>query len=289
MYQRRKSKYNFGPYRSGTEKAIEHIRQAEEFSKKTGHTDFIVKQYLYSLSSSKLKIILNKYEEIYGEKRRNYLEETIPLWKNKKRKMSGEVAKRLYNLIPPLMPLSDKLKIVDKLWRHCSPSSRKQFTITKDTNANELHNQVISYLNDTVQKYLISEEISNDFNWLAENDSLVYQELKNAFLQKEKELISQCTLHRIQAILQYLNNSQDYYSSISQTLNIGRHEIIIKTETLKPQVSHEPIGSFFDNNLQTQKNVQSSKNPISSFFDDYGCFIYILIFIIFCIFADNIK
>lgn len=250
MYKRRPYTYrsfsNKYSESKGLEKALEHIRQAQIFSNRTAHTDFIVKEYLYSLSSAGLKVILKKYEEIYGVKRRQYLEETIPLWKTGKRKMSGEVAKRLYALIPQYMPISEKLKIVGELWKICCPRTHKEFFITKNTSANEVYLSIIDYLNDTVQAYMITEDLSNDFNWLAENDSVVCQELKNAFLQKEKEIISECTLQRIQVILQYLNNSSDFNSHVSQTLKIGRHEIILKS------VSHTPTNKIETANYQNK-------------------------------------
>lgn len=278
MYRRRQ----YTTYRSfprkysnrskGLEKALEHIRQAQIFSNRTAHTDFIVKNYLYSLSPTKLNVFLDKYEEIYGKERRQYLAETIPLWKSGKRKMSGEVAKRLFDLLPPYMPISEKLKIVGELWKSCCPKTYKEFTITKDTSAFEIHNKIICYLNDTVQKYLISEDLTNDFNWLAENDSIVYQELKNAFLQKEKEVISECTLQRIQVILQYLNNSNDYNSYVSQTLTIGRHEIILRSGSNKPMYK-----------------VESDKSPVGDFlYENCGC-VFFIICVIFLFFLLSSK
>ena len=279
MYRRRQYPYRYSSdrysERKGLEKVLEHIRQAQIFSCRTAHTDFIVKEYLYSLSLDELEVILKKYEEIYGEERRRYLEETIPLWKSGKRRMSGEVAKRLFALIPQYMPISEKLKIVGELWKNCCPKTYKEFSITKNTSAIEIHSKIIDYLNDTVQAYMITEGLSNDFNWLAENDSVVCQELKNAFLQKEKEVISECTLQRIQVILQYFNNSGTFYSSVKQTLRIGRHEIVLKSDSShinweQPKVSET-----------SQKN---SKNPLGNFIEgNWGCLLVIMIIIFFSI------
>ena len=138
-----------------------------------------------------------------------------------------------------------------------------------------IRGKIIDYLNDTVQAYMITEGLSNDFNWLAENDSVVCQELKNAFLQKEKEVISECTLQRIQVILQYFNNSGTFYSSVKQTLRIGRHEIVLKSDSShinweQPKVSET-----------SQKN---SKNPLGNFIEgNWGCLLVIMIIIFFSI------
>ena len=49
---------------------------------------------------------------------REYAANTIPKWRTGRVQMGGMIAERLFNLLPPRMPLAVKYKLVEGLWHH---------------------------------------------------------------------------------------------------------------------------------------------------------------------------
>jgi hypothetical protein len=83
-----------------------------------------VKAYFFSLSPVELTAVLDDYQRAYGSEAREYAAKTIPKWRSGRVQMSGMVAERLFNLLPPRMPLGVKYKLVEGLWHHVGPSSK---------------------------------------------------------------------------------------------------------------------------------------------------------------------
>ena len=113
--------------------AIQHIREAKELSRELGETDTDVKEYFFSLSPSQLRPILNAYERQYGRGAREYAEETIPEWRSGRRRMSGQNASRLFQLLPRFMPLERKYKLVEALWMKFA--TRSEYSVSFRSNA----------------------------------------------------------------------------------------------------------------------------------------------------------
>ena len=68
--------------RPGYERALEHIREAEELSRELGGTDEDVKSYFFSLSGAELRSVLDAYERANGSLAREYAEETMSKWRS---------------------------------------------------------------------------------------------------------------------------------------------------------------------------------------------------------------
>ena len=100
----------------------QHAQEAKEFSKLVGGTDEDIKQWFFGLSAAERGPIIQAYGDAYGQLRREYAEEAFPHWRSGRRRMSGLVAKRLYSLLPPHMPISARLSLVESLWRHVAPT-----------------------------------------------------------------------------------------------------------------------------------------------------------------------
>jgi hypothetical protein len=101
-------RYGSGYRNAGMERAMQHIREAQELSRELGGTDADVKAYFFRLPLSELRPILDAYERQYGKEARQYAEEAIPEWRSGRRKMSGQNASRLFHLLPRFMPLEQK-------------------------------------------------------------------------------------------------------------------------------------------------------------------------------------
>ena len=189
MGRYRGSRYQSYGHRSiGHEKALEHIREAEALSEELGGTDEDVKKYFFSLSYNQLQGIFKKYELQYERSAREYAEKTLSKWKSGKVHMSGMVAERLFNLLPPIMPLEAKFQLTESLWKHVGPSSKKTYYIGLDADLDEVSQQVREHLEKVVINYEISSPMEARFKWLSQGDVGIKQQLLNHFRQQEKFL-----------------------------------------------------------------------------------------------------
>lgn len=244
--------YKKGQYRSssrrtvGYERALEHIRQAEVLSRELGGTDQDVKNYFFSLSFFQLKVIFDQYEIDYGKAAREYAEKTLSSWKSGRVHMSGMVAERLFNLLPPTMPLEVKFQLTESLWKHVGPSTNKKYYVGRDVDIDEIARLVKEYLERVVTQYQIPSEMEIRFNWLSQGDVSVKQQLLNHFRQLEKELLSDVLKSQLPILLNHINSEKGNLTNhMAQVLKVGKHEVqIIINDKISGISELEPRQSF---------------------------------------------
>lgn len=227
-----RSSYRKGRYRSynhrsiGHDRALEHIRKAEALSRELGGTDQDVKQYFFSLSPAQSKEVLDKYERKYGKSAREYAEKTVPSWRSGRVNMSGMVAERLFNLLPPTMPLEIKFRLTESLWKHVGPSSNKKYYVGRDVNIEEISQRVKEYLEEVVINYQVPSSMEARFNWLSQGDVGVKQQLLNHFRQLEIQLLSDALRSQLPVLLNHLNSEKGNLTThTAQVLKVGKHEV----------------------------------------------------------------
>ena len=217
-------------YRSGgigLERALQHIEEAKQLSLELGGTDVDVKEYFFSLPPNELKSILDEYGRSYGSDKREYAEKTFHKWKSGRTKMSGLVAGRLYDLLPPRMPLNKKYVLIKNLWESYGPHSDKTLMIGPDAQQSEIINIVREHIYETIDNYNIPANLENRFKWLSMNDAKIQQQFLNHFLNLEKQLAVTGTNKYIPPILQHIRQHGDIISRINKHLEIGNHKFIL--------------------------------------------------------------
>lgn len=229
---------SYGRRSIGHERALEHIREAEALSRELGGTDEDVKRYFFSLSAIHLKVILDKYEKRYGNLARVYAEETLPKWQNGQVHMSGMVAERLFNLLPPTMPIETKFQLVDSLWKHVGPSSIKNYYIGLGADLEDVMRRVKEHLEEVVIKYDIPNSMEARFHWLSQGDVGIKQQLLNYFRQQEKLLLSKALQTQLPVLMNHLNSEKGILTThVTQVLMVGKHEVRVVFNELVNGVS----------------------------------------------------
>jgi hypothetical protein len=219
-YRRRQRRYY------GRSRALEHIEDARRFSRETGGYDQDVKDYFFSLKSNQLRTILDAYERRHGREARNYAAQALPDWRSGKVKMSGMVDERLFNLLPPRMPLSDKYALTEKLWLHFGPSSKKTIRIGLDADVESVIQAVQSHIEEVVLSYKIPLSLEQRFHWLSSGDVNVKQQLLNHLRQMEKSLVVDGARLEVPALLDHVRaDASQYTSRAVQVLRVGKHEL----------------------------------------------------------------
>lgn len=230
-YRRRTSGSYRSSYRSrdiGLERALQHIEEAKELSRELGGTDNDVKAYFFSLSPNQLKSMLDEYEARHGHKAREYAERTLPKWRSGQVAMSGQNASRLFALLPPRMPLPEKYKLTENLWRHVGPSSRKMLRVGLDADIEDAVEAIRDHIEQVVIHYKIPENLERRFNWLSAGDVDVKQNLLNHLRQLEKTLVVEGAKTQLPVMLEHLKSVDGQHTHrLAQVLKVGKHELEI--------------------------------------------------------------
>lgn len=266
-YNRPRRRYARHSDSIGLERALEHIREAEELSRELGGTDKDIKDYFFSLPRHELKKVLDEYGRKYGRVKQEYAEQTFHKWKTGQVKMSGLVAGRLFNLLPPRMPLKDKYALVENLWKEYCPRSDKVLLIGANTDEQEIIDTINSHLMNIVVNYQIPEPLQRRFNWLAAGDVNVKQQLLNYLQQKDKSLIVHAMKHRIPVLLNHFKEHGSTTHKMRQHIEIGRHKLDLQFDPEQSGIK-----------LQDRSDSWALQSSVSGF--NWGCLCYIVIAVI---------
>lgn len=255
---------NYYGRRSGYDDAKEHIRQAQVLSVELGGTDKEVKEYFFSLDSLKLDKLLVQYESKYGAQAREYAQETMPNWRSGQVQMSGMVAERIYDLLPPTMPVRVKHRLAESLWEHVGPRSSITYYIGPGVDINEVASVVKTHLQAEVIDYVIPDSIERRFDWLSQGDIELKQQLLNHFRQQNRLLLDTALREKLPVILNHINSdSGRLTTSAAEILQVGKH--IVRIE----------VSQYADGITDVQPY------PPESFFERFGWIIVLVIIILY--------
>lgn len=240
-YPRSYGKYSrtYEYYNGGREAAMRHIEEAQRLSEELGGTDKDVKNYVFNLPPQQLRAVLDAYGSKFGADKRAYAEATMPAWRSGRRKMSGLVASRLYELLPPLMPMSAKYELVKTLWEQYSPRSHKVLRIGPDASEPAIIAAVRDHIVSTILNYKIPGPLGKRFKWLAMGDVTGQQQLLNHFLDMEKELAVKGAQVQLPVMLKHLRQSGSTIGRLNQSIEIGNHRFDLSFEAKASGVNLE--------------------------------------------------
>lgn len=235
MVQRRTHKPSYNHRKctrdAGYEAALRHIEDAEKLTAELGGTDQDVKAYFFSLPPHQLKEILDEYGLKYGENKRQYAEQTFNDWRAGRTKMSGTVAQRLFDLLPPRMPIEKKYELVENLWHHLGPKSNLVFTIGYDVLPETVVAVVAHHTLKEMRDFVFPADLERRFEWLASGDVIIKQKLLNHLRQLERSAILSGAEVQIPVIMQHLNSTDGRSTqSASQEIKIGNHTVLLEFE-----------------------------------------------------------
>lgn len=214
-------------YDAGQEAAPRHIEEAREFSREIGGTDKDVKDYFFSLEAGTLDKVLSEYGRIFGSEAEDYARKTLPRWRSGATTMSGLVAKRLFNLLPPRMPIEKKFELAGNVWRHFGPSSSHSYVVGPNADVGEIAAVVAKKLDEAVTRYRIPDTVKRRFTWLAAGDVKVEEQLLNHFRQIEKSLALQKVNAEMPVLQKQVRAHPDITSRAKSEIQIHKHRVSV--------------------------------------------------------------
>jgi hypothetical protein len=204
---------------------LEHIASAKRLTAELGGMDQGVKAYFFSLSPLELSAILDDYERAYGRQAREYAADTLPKWHAGRVQMSGMVAERLFNLLPPRMPLPIKYKLVEGLWHHVGPTSKHRIRVGADADEAAVVELARSQISNFVVNYKIPESIERRFDWLSGGDVSVKQMLLSHIQEIEKSIVVGAVRAQVPVMLEHLRCAGSHTGRLAQIVQVGKHEL----------------------------------------------------------------
>lgn len=140
--------------------------------------------------------------------------------------MSGLVAQRLFNLLPPRMPLHKKYELTKGLWDHFGPASKKMILAGPDATLDALVGLVRQHISEVVTAFKIPDAMERRFAWLAHGDVHVKQQLLNYLREAEKQMVVQGAGAQMGALLEKLRSDpQGHIGRMTHIFIIGKHEL----------------------------------------------------------------
>ena len=210
--------------------ANRHMREAAEFSSRMGGLDNTVKTCFYKLSAEKRRAVFDLYGERYGAGAKTYAQKAWQLWKTNRRTMSGMVAKRLFDCVPPFMSEREKYSLAEKLWQRDAPASVQKISVGPSAPLSAVLNVVTDRLDAVVTDHFIPPSLSEHFRWLTENDVLAYEQLLNFFVRQEKELARQELSAILPSLQQQKREHPELTHDVKKTIRAGKHSIELRIE-----------------------------------------------------------
>ena len=178
--------------------------------------------------------------------------------------MSGLVAGRLYDLLPPMMPLDRKYSMVQSLWEKYGPSSNKILTVGHNTPTETLVDEITKYLNNVVHDWEIIDDLKKRFDWLSQGDVKIKETLLNHFKDLEKKQILEGLKLKLPVLKGFSKNNEKIDQSVKETIFIGNHKLTIKIdETSEDMIFTDPIPEVRYNNDDAVKDHIENKGKFS--------------------------
>jgi hypothetical protein len=152
--------------------------------------------------------------------------------------MAGQTAVRLFNLLLPRMPPTKKYEIVENLWNHVGPTSKKTLRVGLNATVDQVLDAVRKYLDDLVS-HKIPEQLEWQFSWLAAHDTRVKQDLLNLLRQQyEKQLVAESARLQLPVMLDHLRSEAGNHTHrLAQVLKIGNHELEVALDKVATGVT----------------------------------------------------
>jgi hypothetical protein len=205
---------------------MRHIEEGKALSRELGGTDEDVKAYFFGLSRRELSEIFDEYGERYGAQPMEYAVETLPKWKSGRVQMSGRVATRLFELLPPRMPLNEKYRLTENLWKHVGPSSHKVLRVGGDATQDEAMQLVRTHISEVVTRYEIPDSLERRFTWLLAGDVRVKQEILNQLRESEIELVNEGVRTQFPVLQQQATGADGQYTQrLAYIVTVGKHQL----------------------------------------------------------------
>jgi hypothetical protein len=192
-----------------------------------GGTVSDVKNYFFGLKDAELNAVFSAYSRQYGASKEAYARQAFSKWKSGSTQMSGLVAKRFFDLLPPRMPIAIKLGLAGNVWRHFDNSSTHHVTVGPNADAKLVMDKIRETLIAGMQDYNIPQTVKNRFDWLVAGDVSVKEHLLNYFRQMDRKIATDSLHEQLPVLQAQMRDHSGHTGSIHTKIQIHKHSVEI--------------------------------------------------------------
>lgn len=210
------------------------VSKRQSLSSTFGGIDRDVERMFLALHSDDLEELLEVYADEFGASAGNYARKTYPKWKSGQVRMSGEVAERLLNLLPPLLPYDARFDLVKKLRQ----ANFRKLIRHVHTSPEKWVEDLLPVIEEVVRHgdtANLSEGLKQRLAWLADGDIAVAEKMMSAAIKDESIMrlsYLKAEFQRIEGMIVQLDN---YHASIQHTIELPQGTIHVRI--VVPKVS----------------------------------------------------
>lgn len=201
--------------------------QAKAFSEEVGGAVEVLRRFFLQLSQKEMHSVLNEYAQLYGADAREYVVQSLPYWRRGIRPLAGDVADRLFDLLPRRMPQSVKYAMAEKLWEHYGPAKSITMTIGPNSSPADVSMAATQALDDLIGDYPFPERMKERFHWLAAGDVLVVEELLNRYRRHLKLLALEKLTREVPLLQEHVAKCPKDAAKAKTVLRIHKQELCI--------------------------------------------------------------
>jgi hypothetical protein len=194
-------------------------------SSSIGGIDDDVKQIFLNLPLEKLILVFRLYGQRYGVGAQSYAQSTYYSWRSGRVRMSGMVAGRLLNLVPPVLDPAQRFELVKKVRNAHLRKERKQISC-HPTDWRHKVAPIVAQFIATSQNVKIPQYVLDLVCWLADGDAAAAQRLLAAAEQEEAAVrlhFLEAEFKRIDFMLQNIEATK----RISHTIELPQGTITV--------------------------------------------------------------
>ncbi len=278
------SGWNGYGYEYGYEHARRHIEEAERLRGELGDAEAQTRETFLNLDEQRLRRLLHAYRQQYGQRPYEYCIVTLDEWRRGRRKMSGMVAERIFDLLPRFVKPDERHQIAEKLWKHLSPGSDNQLIVSPGSSPEQVRGALDDYARRHIRSYNFPNRLRERFTWIANRDVQMTERLLNHFQQIEYQIAAEAIRERLPIIEEKLRGlGKGLTATASEEIRVGKHRLKIvfvakkdeRPQPLGPRV--EPLDMEPLRERQRSTGEASRASAPANDDNSVGCFIWLLV------------
>jgi hypothetical protein len=212
---------------AGQKAARRHIEEARQFEREMGGSVSDVKAYFFGLKETDLNEVFSAYGRKYGASKEDYARQKFSRWSSGSIQMSGRVAKRLFDLLPPRMPIATRLELAGNVWGHFGTSSTHRFTVGPNADGKLVMDRIHEKLSAAIEDYNIPQAVKNRFDWLAAGDVSVKENLLNHFRHMDRKIAADSLHEQLPLLQAQMRDHASHTGSVHTKIQIHKHSVEI--------------------------------------------------------------
>lgn len=221
------SRYYYSGYRRHRNWGSYRVSKRKELSYMFADIDKDIESIFFSLDAFSLDSILTKYGKAFGDSAERYARNTYPLWKKGTRKLSGQTAERLLNLLPPFLPSDTRYALIKKLRDHYMTRQRlTEHITTSPEDWKEALSPLIGRYVETSSSFRLPEALQKRAAWLSGGDTQSANKILASVEQEEANLRTAylaAEFRRIDEYVQIIENTK----SVTHTITLPQGTIYV--------------------------------------------------------------